>query len=159
MEKPTKYYSMKQEKLIADYFGWKTVAASGARPFCPGDVKSSGWLAECKTHTKLVDRIEIVKSVWAKICNEARSKYLKPVLFVDNGTQSISNTWAIISKQHGPIAPTIQEFVYKNSQNKITFNHAEAANCIKNQIAEVCCDGRDIYLMRAEVFKEYLNEE
>ena len=40
-----KYYSDRQEKMIADYLGWKQVVGSGSRPFTPGDVTPiTGWV-------------------------------------------------------------------------------------------------------------------
>lgn len=97
MSNPTKYYSSRQEKLVADKLGWDTVVASGARNFHPGDVKSSKWLGECKTHTKESDNVVIKLSVWDKICQEASSEFKYPVLFVDNGTQTLLGTWAVFN--------------------------------------------------------------
>ena len=98
MKNPTKYYSTIQEHNIADYLGWSVVPASGARPFNPGDVKASNWLAECKTHTEPKDKIVIKKDVWIKLTNEARSLMKSQVLCIDNGTQKIRNTWCVIPK-------------------------------------------------------------
>lgn len=75
----TKLYSNKQEKMIAEYLGWETVAASGARDFCPGDVRSADWLGECKTHVGVRDRILVDAKVWAKLnrrpCRYSRSQF------------------------------------------------------------------------------------
>ena len=49
--KPTKFYSERQEKYIANQLGWDVVTGSGARDCHPGDVKSDAYLGECKTHT------------------------------------------------------------------------------------------------------------
>lgn len=92
----TKLYSNKQEKMIAEYLGWETVAASGARDFCPGDVRSADWLGECKTHVGIRDRILVDAKVWAKIEQEAMSVFKKPVLFVDDGTQKADHTWCVL---------------------------------------------------------------
>ena len=97
--KPTKFYSSKQEKMIADYLGWSVVAASGARMFNPGDVISDMYLCECKTHTEKKDHIVIKKQVWAKITEEATSVLKRPVLFVDNGTQTVENTWCVVPQR------------------------------------------------------------
>ena len=124
-KKPTKYYSSLQENRIADYLGWSAVSASGARPFNPGDVKSSEWLAECKTHTEIIDTITISKSVWQKLVNEARGYMRKPVLFLDNGTQKIENTWAIFPKRlyFGDDLDVI-DLPIRESDKKYTFKHS-----------------------------------
>ena len=85
-----------QEKTIAKYLGWSRVVASGSRKFYPGDIESDFWLGECKTHTKISDRVIFHKDVWIKIQNEAQSKLKHPVLFVDNGSQSVSSTYCMI---------------------------------------------------------------
>ena len=92
----TKVYSTRQENMIADYLGWETVPASGARDFNPGDVRSERFLGECKTHVTKVPRIDIFFDVWNKLDDEATSQMRTPVLFVDNGTQRDLDTWAII---------------------------------------------------------------
>lgn len=91
----TKTYSNKQEKIISEALGWQTVSASGARNFSPGDVKSPNWLGECKTHTSEVSSIVFREDVWMKIEAEADSEHKDPVYFVDNGTQTITGTWAM----------------------------------------------------------------
>lgn len=50
-KKSTRYYSSRQEKAVAKVLGGKQVANSGAPMFVAGDVKTSGWLIECKTST------------------------------------------------------------------------------------------------------------
>ena len=92
----TKYYSNKQEFFIASWLGWNKVAASGARNFHPGDIQSSKWLGECKTHTKHTNNITFVNTVWNKICNEAIAEFKDPILFVDNGEQNdVESTWCM----------------------------------------------------------------
>ena len=92
--KPMKFYSNKQEKTLSDSLGWKQIGGSGAAPCAPGDIKASEWLGECKTHTK-EHSIYFDISVWTKIKNEAFGHNKKPVLFVDNGTQSEAHTWCL----------------------------------------------------------------
>ena len=93
MEKPTKYYSIKQEKYIAGVLGWQTVSGSGARDCHPGDVESDEFSGECKTHTSEKTSISIKQSWWDKIRSEASYRHRTPVLFVDNG--NIKNTWVV----------------------------------------------------------------
>lgn len=90
-----KYYSSKQEKMIADHLGWSVVTGSGSRSTHPGDVESDEWLGECKTHKGPGHKIKFDHSVWKKIVDEAASKYKFPVLFVDDGSQTMRNTWCM----------------------------------------------------------------
>lgn len=90
-----KYYSTKQEKMIADFLDWRTVSGSGSRHTYPGDVVSDSWLGECKTHVKPNQKISFNYSVWKKIVDEAASQFKHPVLFCDDGTQLKSHTWCM----------------------------------------------------------------
>ena len=49
MNRPTRFYSSRQEKKIAKAVGGKQVANSGATPWKKGDVTSEKWLYEAKT--------------------------------------------------------------------------------------------------------------
>lgn len=162
MPKPTKYYSSLQEHRIADYYGWSVVVASGARPFNPGDVKSSKWLAECKTHIKETDKLTISKAVWRKLANEAKSLRKIPILFIDNGTQKIDNTWAIIQGRcidgHGfehIDAPL------NVSEGQITFKHSDFKPLYKGKKAGVSIfvDGNTLYIIRATDLQEIVGEK
>lgn len=51
MNKPTRWYSNKQEKAVAKVVNGKQVVNSGATKFAKGDVQNDNWLIECKTHT------------------------------------------------------------------------------------------------------------
>ena len=160
-DKPTKYYSSLQEKMIADYLGWSVVTASGARHFEPGDIKSSEWLAECKTHTKETDNVVIDKEVWKKIANEARGKMRKPVLFVDNGTQELKNTWAIFPKRlyyHDDIELITPKF--RDSIKKITFKHSIFFKEFSkiNQGCLIPVNSDSLIIVKAIAFKELILE-
>ena len=50
-KKPTRYYSLKQEKKVAKDINGKRQINSGATPFYKGDVQNDSWLIECKTTT------------------------------------------------------------------------------------------------------------
>ena len=93
----TKYYSSKQEKMIADHLRWSVVTGSGSRSTHPGDVESDEWLGECKTHKGPGHKIKFDHNVWKKIVDEAASKYKFPVLFVDDGSQTMRHTWCMFS--------------------------------------------------------------
>ena len=136
MAKPTKYYSSIQERRIAEYYGWSVVVASGARPFHPGDVKSSKWLAECKTHVQETDKLTISKAVWRKLANEAKSQRKLPILFIDNGTQKIDNTWAVVQGRclDGQGFENI-DAPLNVSEGQITFKHSELKPLYKGKKA------------------------
>lgn len=51
MNKPTRYYSSRQEKKVAKAVGGKQTANSGATAFSKGDVTTPSWVIECKTKT------------------------------------------------------------------------------------------------------------
>ena len=51
MNRPTRFYSSRQEKVVAKKVGGKQVANSGATAFSKGDVRTDEWLIECKTAT------------------------------------------------------------------------------------------------------------
>ena len=51
MNRPTRFYSSRQEKKIAKQVAGKQTANSGATPFSKGDVTTDKWLFEAKTKT------------------------------------------------------------------------------------------------------------
>lgn len=121
MTVPTKVFSMKQEKAISDYLGWKTVSGSGARQV-PGDVISDSWLGECKTHTSPNHDIEFKMNVWEKLSKEAFSQFKSPVYFTDDGSQILSMTWAMIKDN---VSHDYLDVLYpvRKFNKSIRFNH------------------------------------
>ena len=63
MNRPTRWYSNRQEKQVAKKLGGKQVANSGAAKFVAGDVILDDWLIECKTVTK-EQKTFTVKKEW-----------------------------------------------------------------------------------------------
>ena len=61
--RPTRFYSSKQEKKIAKEVGGKQVANSGATTFNKGDVTTDSFLIEAKTCTK-AKKSFTVKKEW-----------------------------------------------------------------------------------------------
>ena len=51
INRPTRFYSNKQEKKVAKALGGKQQSNSGATTFNKGDVVTDDWLIECKTAT------------------------------------------------------------------------------------------------------------
>lgn len=125
----TKDFSSKQESLLASKLGWSVVSGSGARPTAPGDIISDDWLGECKTHVKQDDTITFRQDVWNKICREAVMKHRKPVLFVDDGTQTEDGAWALCKAGSLPVVSELTVAKYDKSIVKhITFSHSAATD-------------------------------
>lgn len=70
-KRPTRYYSKKQENLIAKKLGGKVVPNSGAIMFGAGDVVLDDWLIEAKTKTSQSNSMTIHKEWLEKNAEEA----------------------------------------------------------------------------------------
>lgn len=70
-QKPTRYYSKKQETKVADVLGGSRTKNSGATTFSKGDVNSELFLIECKTKTKASEQITLHKEWFTKNLQEA----------------------------------------------------------------------------------------
>lgn len=164
-----KYFSDRQEKMIAEYLGWHQVIGSGARPFTPGDVGSYAWLGECKTHDTEKSNISFLKSHWVKICEEAYSKHRRPILFKDNGTQRAENTWVMVTLN--TFMPTTVNAIsgLKNTSRKglsFTFDLADAkhlyqANYIEGKfnVFKLVWNNQELAVMPLTVFKDFIDNE
>ena len=167
-KKPMKYYSNIQEKMLSEALGWSKIGGSGAAPCAPGDVSGSQWLGECKTHTK-ESPILFDANVWAKIKEEAYSRLKRPVLFVDNGTQKIRDTWCIcLAKDINAATLIVADLPFKVKKN-ITFNSGTALSAysflkgLTNEYVgqfythaafEYTWNGDKVYIMPFEAFSE-----
>ena len=83
MNRPTRFYSSKQEKKVAKAVGGKQTANSGATAFSKGDVRTDEWLIECKTATEHKKSFSI-KEDWIKKNREeayAMNKYYNALAF------------------------------------------------------------------------------
>ena len=70
--KPTRFYSNRQEKAVAKSIDGKQVANSGAARFVGGDVSNDNFLIECKTTTAEHKKSFSIKEEWlTKIADEA----------------------------------------------------------------------------------------
>lgn len=165
MSKPTKYYSTIQENTIADFLGWKVVSGSGARDLSPGDVIGETFLGECKTHTKKVDKIVFFADVWRKICEESSSRFRYPALFVDNGTQQLSDTW-VLTVAHGVNLAKCTKYKLPVAVDvNISFEPEYLANIVSyikdayNTITAFSTNfiRTDAIIMRLEDFREVMN--
>ena len=71
--RPTRYFSNKQEKSVAKAIGGKQTANSGATAFSKGDVRTDEWLIECKTKMSNCNSMTIQKEWIEKNEEEAFS--------------------------------------------------------------------------------------
>lgn len=162
-----KYFSNKQEQMIASYLGWGQVTGSGARPFAPGDVNSYNWLGECKTHDTERSNIAFIKAHWFKIVEEANAKHRYPVLFVDNGTQSSNNTWVMTNLSiFDPEVLNIIDGLKNTSTkgNSLTFDldtatvlYKQSAVNGKINVFTIHWD-KDLAVMPLSTFREFIEE-
>lgn len=169
-EQSKKYYSGKQEKMVADALGGYVVGGSGARPTNPGDVKTYEWLVECKTHTTPDHTIFFDSDVWKKICNEAMATHRKPVLVVDDGSQKLKKTWCLCFAKNlnggNMIVVDFPNAIRKN----ISCKHEKLAETLKqaskryigefyeSAAYEVRWMEEDVCILPLELFKEILDK-
>lgn len=83
MNRPTRFYSSKQEKAVAKAIGGKQTVNSGATPFSKGDVTTNDWLFECKTSTAAKASFSIKREWLDKNREEAfaMGKYYNALVF------------------------------------------------------------------------------
>lgn len=151
----TKECSSKQEKLIAGYLGWKCVPASGARACRPGDISNELWLGECKTHMKPGIRIKFIFKEWLKIYEEATSKFKFPVLFVDDGSQTIENTWCMIAAKTAPVKSVPKEEFRIVAKSSASLDTALINKCdsSRRKMLLLNFNGELVVVMRLSTFK------
>jgi len=83
MNRPTRFYSKRQEDKVAKTLNGKRVANSGATAFNKGDVTLDDWLIECKTMTSPKKSFTIQK-IWLEKNKEeafAMGKYYSALAF------------------------------------------------------------------------------
>lgn len=97
MPKPTRYYSKRQEKRVADTLGAKTTPNSGATAWSKGDVTGDDILIECKTLTK-PQQIHSIKKEWLEGIEQEAINMRKriPILVFDYGTQLPNDQYAVL---------------------------------------------------------------
>jgi hypothetical protein len=69
--RPTRFYSKRQEKSVAKAVSGKTTANSGATAFSKGDVRSDLFLFECKTKVTPSKSMTVHKEWIDKIAEES----------------------------------------------------------------------------------------
>ncbi len=145
-----------QESLISRYLGWKQIKGSGSRPLHPGDISNQRWLGECKTHITANYPLKFNFDVWDKISEEAQSQFKLPVLFVDDGSQLIQNTWCMIKLPSQPEDVKI----FADCSNKSSFMRTlESLTSIKDGFI-VIQRNLDFYgILPLDLFKSIVENE
>ena len=75
-DRPTRYYSKRQEDAIAKSLGGSRQLNSGATKFAKGDVEVSDWIIEAKTKVVPCDSMQIRKD-WFISVEKERQDMLK----------------------------------------------------------------------------------
>ena len=102
-------------------------------PCAPGDVKTYDWLIECKTHAEPDKPILFNLDVWKKIENEAMGMQRKPVLIVDDGSQSINKTWCLCRASNINLRATISTQLPMTIRKNISCKHDKLESALKQQ--------------------------
>lgn len=170
--KSTKYFSNKQEQLIAKELGWDKVAGSGAAPCTPGDVVGDEWLGECKTHVYSAKSIYFNFDVWSKIKSEAVFKHRRPVLFTDDGLQSLDSTWCVCLSNSIETTDIVKKPLPISVKKNISFDHQNLMadwrvtrrGLADNErtfplVYEIYWGGDNVLVMPFESFKHLLEEQ
>lgn len=165
----TKEYSTVQEIKLSGALGWKRVSGSGSRACAPGDIEGPEWLGECKTHTSRTNRVRFCASVWDKIADEAASKFKRPVLFVDDGSQMFDYTWVLIaacdhpgtSVPYPPKSRVISsgvDITFVDNALKTYLHEYDLTLLWENVYIQMEWNNRTFHLMRFEQFNNWFGE-
>jgi len=169
-DKDTKFYSSKQEKLVAKELGGYSIGGSGAMPGVPGDVKTEDWLVECKTHTQSDQNIFFDLNVWTKIKNEAMGMHKKPVLIVDDGSQTVEKTWCLCRANNLNLGSVISLDLPMAVRKNITCRHDKLEKALKDGtkryigafynggVFEANWAGENVIITSLATFKELFNK-
>jgi len=113
---PTRYYSSKQEKAVANATSGQQTLNSGATPWQKGDVTTSGsesFLIECKTKTSNAESITVKKEWFTK--NKEEAAFMgKPHTAVTISFGPDSPNYYIIEEY---LFVELLEYLKKNSQD------------------------------------------
>ena len=166
VEKSTKEYSKKQEKMIADELGGYPVGLSGAGPANPGDVRTYDWLVECKTHTAPGHSIFFDIDVWKKIESESLGIHRKTVLVVDDGSQLAENTWCLCRSNNLKLTTSVSIELPVKIRKNITCSNVKLSEALtkatkqyvgtfyENAIFEANWNNESVAIMPLHTFKE-----
>lgn len=146
----TKYYSNKQEKMVANVLGGYKVGLSGAGPGNPGDVRTYEWLVECKTHTEPGHRITFNNAVWKKIEDEAMAAHRKPVLIVDDGSQRESRTWCLCRASNVNLDRVMSSEPFEKVKKNLSFNEEILSSGIRTLTKKYVGEAYDMAVYRMD---------
>lgn len=140
-----KIFSSKQEKMVAKELGGYQIGGSGAVPCAPGDVKTYEWLVECKTHTEPDHNIFFDLAVWKKIENEAMGMQRKPVLVVDDGSQSAKKTWCLCRQSNLNLSGVVTTDLPVKIRKNISCKHDTLSDTLKKKSKGIVVPGTSFY--------------
>ena len=159
MEKSKKYYSSKQENMIADFLKWHVVPGSGSRNCYPGDIESDEWLGECKTHTTK-QPVKFVLKEWSKIREEAIAKMKFPVLFTDDGLQNADTTWCmflpVVDADFARDYKLLNTKIDDISQTDNTIAIKNPSGIPENALISTKVYGRAVFIASLKVFRRLI---
>lgn len=109
MNRPTRYYSKKQENKVAKIIGGKRQANSGATAFQKGDVITDNFLIECKTKTTDCKSFTVKEDWLLKNEEEAFAMGRESALCFDFGPSANKRYYIISERQFQLLQQCLEE--------------------------------------------------
>lgn len=109
MNRPTRYYSKKQENKVAKSLGGRRQANSGATAFQKGDVITDQFLIECKTKTKDCKSFTVKEDWLLKNEEEAFAMGRESALCFDFGPSANKRYYIISERQFQLLQQCLEE--------------------------------------------------
>ena len=109
MNRPTRYYSKKQENKVAKSLGGRRQANSGATAFQKGDVITDEFLIECKTKTKDCKSFTVKEDWLLKNEEEAFAMGRESALCFDFGPSANKRYYIISERQFQLLQQCLEE--------------------------------------------------
>ena len=147
----TKWFSDRQEKLVAKHTNGRQISGSGARPFAPGDVEADDWLIECKTHTTPGHRISFNAGVWEKIQQEAMMRHKYPAYVVDDGSQKLENQRVLFCLCPEDLSKLPKEDIQRHVKANISFKVDDISS---SKLNEAFWNQKTVYVVSLKYFEE-----
>ena len=109
MNRPTRYYSKKQENKVAKSLGGRRQANSGATAFQKGDVITDEFLIECKTKTADCKSFTVKEDWLLKNEEEAFAMGRESALCFDFGPSANKRYYIISERQFQLLQQCLEE--------------------------------------------------
>ena len=109
MNRPTRYYSKRQENKVAKCVGGKRQANSGATAFQKGDVITDDFLIECKTKTTDCKTFTVKEDWLLKNEEEAFAMGRESALCFDFGPSANKRYYIISERQFQLLQQCLKE--------------------------------------------------